>query len=502
LLAVQNITKKFPGVIALDKVCMELHPGKVNAIVGENGAGKSTLMKILSGVYSDYEGTILYKGKPISFTGIRDAQACGIAIIHQELNLVPYLSIWENIFLGREVENRWGLLDKKAMIAKTQSLLHRLKLNVNPETLVSELKVGQQQVVEIAKALLADSDIIIMDEPTSAISDKEVNVLFGIINDLRKENKTIVYISHKLDELFKIADRYIVMRDGCSIGSGDMKDIQYDRLIEKMVGRQIQVVRKQRENHQNNEELFRVENVSLRHAQKKQENILNNISFRLGRGEVVGLFGLMGAGRTELMETLFGMHGKRSSGSIFVNGKPVKLHSPSDAIRAGIALVPEDRKKDGLVLGMDVRTNISLTALDEMEKAGFLSNNKEAALAHTYINELKIKTSSDKQAAGNLSGGNQQKIVLAKWLAKKPMLLLLDEPTRGVDINAKNEIYKLILRLADEGLGIIMVSSELPEILAVSDRVLVLSEGNLTAEIPIAGATESSILKAAISKTI
>lgn len=502
MLAVKNITKRFPGVTALDDVCLELHPGKVNAIVGENGAGKSTLMKILSGVYNDYEGTIFYKNKIVSFAGIRDAQACGIAIIHQELNLVPDLSIWENVFLGRELENRWGLLDKTKMIAETRSLLQRLKLNVDPTLPVSELKVGQQQVIEIAKALLVNSDVIIMDEPTSAISDKEVSVLFDIISDLRKENKTIVYISHKLGELFKIADRYIVMRDGCSIGSGEMKDVTYDSLIEKMVGRQIQIIRKQSQAQSKKDELLRVENICLRHAEKKRGNILNNISFSAGRGEVLGLFGLMGAGRTELLETIFGMHPQRGSGKVFINGAAANLRSPADAIRSGIALVPEDRKKDGLVLGMDVRTNISLTTLEAMEKAGFLNGNKEAALALKYINELKIKTASDKQAAKDLSGGNQQKIVLAKWLAKKPKLLLLDEPTRGVDINAKNEIYKLILQLADEGLGIIMVSSELPEILTVSDRVIVLSDGSLTAEMPIAQATENSILKAALSKTI
>lgn len=481
---------------------MELHPGKVNAILGENGAGKSTLMKILSGVYNDYEGRILYNGQPVSFTGIRDAQACGIAIIHQELNLIPYLTIQENIFLGREIVNHWGFLDKKAMKAKTGSLLQRLKLNVDPETLVADLKVGQQQVVEIAKALLTDSNVIIMDEPTSAISDKEVEVLFGIINDLKKENKTIIYISHKLDELFKIADRFIVMRDGCSVESGDMKEMNHDSLIQKMVGRQIQVIRKQNEETSDKEELLRLENVCLKHPEKKDENILKNISFHLNKGEIVGLFGLMGAGRTELMETLFGMHPKRSAGEIYVGGKLTKLHVPSDAIRAGIALVPEDRKKDGLVLGLDVRTNISLTTLEEMEQGMLLNNRKEGALASKYIDELKIKTPSDKQAAKNLSGGNQQKIVIAKWLARKPKILLLDEPTRGIDINAKAEIYKLILQLAEAGLGIIMVSSELPEILAVSDRVLVLSEGSLTAEIPIDDASENTILKAAIPKTI
>jgi ribose transport system ATP-binding protein len=292
------------------------------------------------------------------------------------------------------------------------------------------------------------------------------------------------------------------MRDGCTIESGDMNGMNHDQLIQKMVGRQIHIIRKQANKQESKKELLRLHNVCLTHPEKKGEYLLNNISFSLATGEIVGIFGLMGAGRTELMETLFGLHPKRTSGDIYVGGQLVRLRSPSDAIKAGIALVPEDRKKDGLVLGLDVRTNISITTLGEMEQGGMLSNSKEVQLAKKYVGELKIKTASDKQLAKNLSGGNQQKIVLAKWLAKCPKILLLDEPTRGIDINAKNEIYKLILQLADEGLGIIIVSSELPEILAVSDRVLVLAEGNLTAEIPISEATENVILKAAIPKTI
>lgn len=501
MLSVEHITKKFSGVVALNDVSMELHPGKVNAILGENGAGKSTLMKILSGVYGEYEGRILYKNEHVTFNSVRDAQDRGIAIIHQELNMIPYLTIQENIFLGREILTEWGLLNKKAMRAKALALLERLNLNIDPDVQVFQLKVGQQQVVEIAKALLNDSDVIIMDEPTSAISDKEVDVLFGIIDDLRRLNKTIVYISHKLDELFKIADRYIVMRDGCFIESGDMRSMTHDKLIEKMVGRQIELVRRQNEESVK-EELLRVENLCLEHAEKRGEKILKNISFNLASGEIVGVFGLMGAGRTELMETLFGLHAKRSSGDVFVDGKQVSFHSPSDAIRAGVALVPEDRKKDGLILGLDVRTNICLTSLEELEQGIYLSEARESALAKSFIGELKIKTPNEKQSAKNLSGGNQQKIVIAKWLAKKPKVLLLDEPTRGVDVGAKNEIYKLILELSKSGMGIIMVSSELPEILAISDRVLVMSEGSLTAEIPIGEATENNILKAAIPKNL
>jgi len=502
VLAVENITKKFPGVVALNNVCMELHPGKVNAILGENGAGKSTLMKILSGVYCEYEGKIIYKQKEIKFNSIKDAQACGIAIIHQELNLIPHLSVRENIFLGREITNKWGLLDQQQMRDKTQDLLQKLKLDVNADTIIAELKVGQQQVIEIAKALLTNADVIIMDEPTSAISDKEVSVLFDIISDLKKENKTIVYISHKLDELFKIADRYIVLRDGCTIESGDMTNMTQDTLIQKMVGRDISVMRKQAAPSNVPEELLRIENLSLKHPDKKDKYLLNNISFNLQKGEILGIFGLMGAGRTELMESIFGLHPKSVSGKIYIGNKQLHCKSPADAINGGLALVPEDRKKDGLILDLDIRTNISITTLDEMETAGLLQLSKEKQLSKNYIDKLQIKTFTDTQAAKNLSGGNQQKIVLAKWLAKKPKILMLDEPTRGIDINAKNEIYKLILTLAEQGLGIIMVSSELPEILALSDRILVLSEGNLTATIPIQEATESNILKAAIPKTI
>ncbi|RRB04816.1 sugar ABC transporter ATP-binding protein [Larkinella rosea] len=500
MLIAENITKRFAGVTALENVCLEFQAGKVNAVIGENGAGKSTLMKILSGVYPDYEGRILFKGQPVRFASPREAQDGGIAIIHQELNLIPYLSITENIFLGRELTTQWGMLDRKAMRLRTQQLLDRLKLTVSPETLVAELKVGQQQVVEIAKALLIDSEVIIMDEPTSAISESEVEVLFSIIADLKKANKTIVYISHKLDELFKMADRFVVLRDGKSIESGDMRGMTHDDIIRKMVGRSVHAIRR-KVGSELVKPLLTVKNLCLKHPVRTQENLLKNISFQVGRGEIVGIFGLMGAGRTELLETLFGLHPKRTSSTIELNGQKIKVNKPADAIEAGLALVPEDRKKDGLVLGLDVRTNISLTNLRSLEQGGFLNKTKETALAKKYVADLKIKTSSEKQTARNLSGGNQQKIVLSKWLATNPKLLMLDEPTRGIDVNAKNEIYKLILQLADEGMGILVVSSELPEILAISDRILVMSEGCLTSELSV-DASEDEILKAAIPQTL
>lgn len=499
MLVAENITKRFSGVTALDNVCLEFQAGKVTAVIGENGAGKSTLMKILSGVYADYEGQIRFKGDSVRFASIRDAQDCGIAIIHQELNLIPYLSITENIFLGREITARWGTLDKRAMQKRTRQLLDDLKLSLDPDTLIADLKVGQQQVVEIAKALLEESEVIIMDEPTSAISESEVAVLFRIIDELRQRGKAIVYISHKLDELFTIADRFVVLRDGRSIESGDMLTIDHDTLIRKMVGREVQIVRRQTDGT-TYEPLLTVTDVCLTHPIRPQELQLKNLSFMVGRGEVVGLFGLMGAGRTELLETLFGLHPKRTSGTVLVDGEMVSLKAPTRAIEAGLALVPEDRKRDGLVLDLDVQTNISLTALDAIEQAGFLNRQKETTLANKYIADLRIKTPSEKQVAKNLSGGNQQKIVLSKWLATHPKVLMLDEPTRGIDINAKNEIYKLILQLASEGMGILVVSSEIPEILSISDRILVMCEGSLTAELSLAEATEDAILKAAIPK--
>jgi ribose transport system ATP-binding protein len=500
VLVAKNITKKFPGVTALDNIYMELHPGKVNAIIGENGAGKSTLMKIFSGVHTQYEGEIILNNKPVRFSSTKDAEASGIAIIHQELNLVPYLSITENIFLGSELVNGWGILDKKKMKEKAKQMLKRLNLDIDPDTKISSLKVGQQQLIEIAKALHVDAMIIIMDEPTSAISDKEVDNLFSIIAELKSQGKTIAYISHKLNELFQVADRFIVMRDGATVNSADMKNTNHDELIQMMTGRKI-LIQRNGSTSEKNKELLQLKNICLKNVANRSDNILHNISFNLHNGEIIGIYGLMGAGRTELMETIFGLHPKLSSGEIKINDKQLKARSASDAITEGIVLVPEDRKLQGLSVGQSVRTNISIAILKQLERWGIMLNRKkEMELSKQYIQQLAIKTSSTETIVKNLSGGNQQKIVLAKWLARKPKVLLLDEPTRGIDINAKSEIYKLIKQLAAEGMGIIVVSSELPEILAVSDRVLVMCEGELTADIPANEATEGSILKYAIHK--
>ena len=501
MLVAQNITKRFSGVTALDKVSLELHPGKVNAIIGENGAGKSTLMKILSGVDQDYEGKIIYRGNEVRFQNTRDAQNKGIAIIHQELNLIPYLSITDNLFLGRELTTTIGTLDKKAMRQQTKGLLQRLMIRAHPDDKIAALKVGEQQLVEIAKALLYKAEVIIMDEPTSAISNHEVAVLFDIIKDLKKAATTVVYISHKLDELFQIADRYSVLRDGRSIESGDMKGLTHDHLIRKMTGREVSV-RKKAERIENNRTVFAIKGLCLSHPLRNGHQILNNISFELKSGEVLGIFGLMGAGRTELLETIFGLHPRQASGVIYVDEKPVTIHSPRDAIGAGLALVPEDRKKDGLVLGMNVRENISITTLEHLQQYGVVNRKQETLLARKYIGEMQIKTPSDSIEVKNLSGGNQQKIVIGKWLATKPRILLLDEPSRGIDVNAKKEIHHLIWQMAAEGLATIVVSSELPEIMSVADRILVMADGEITAELSASTASEDAILRAAISKSI
>ena len=491
MLSAKKITKRFSGVTALDNVSLDLQTGKVNAIIGENGAGKSTLMKILSGVYTDYEGTIELDNQVVTFRGTRDAQDSGIAIIHQELNLIPHLNIAENIFLGREITNRLGMLDSTAMRKTTKDLLHRLRLDLDPSVPIKDLKVGQQQLIEIAKALLVDANIIIMDEPTSAITGAEVEVLFDIISDLKKEGKAIAYISHKLDELFEIADTYTVLRDGKMIEMGDISGISKDEIVSKMVGRDLKL---KTQNSKlttpsvSNDILLKIENLNLSKFNK-------NISFSLKKGEILGIFGIMGAGRTELLERLFGLDG---GVEMTIENTPLSIKSPADAVKAGLALVSEDRKKDGIVPELSVRKNISLTTLLSLAINGILNSNKEKQLADKYILDLKIKTTTDAQLIKTLSGGNQQKAILAKWLATKPKILLLDEPTRGIDINAKTEIYSLIKTLADNGLGIIMVSSELPEILAVSDRVLVLSEGQLTGDFGIEDATEEVLLKAAI----
>ncbi len=494
MLQAKNISKSFPGVKALQGVNLLFHSGKVNAILGENGAGKSTLLKILTGVYTDFEGEIFLEGKPQKFKGITDAQNAGIGIIHQELNLIPYLNITENLFLGNEIINKWGLLDTPQMEQKTSELLQKLKLPLAPKTLVQNLKVGEQQLVEIARVLLANRQVILMDEPTSALSDTEIENLHSIIEDLKSEDKTIVYISHKMDELFKIAQFYTVLRDGQTVDAGEIHNTTEKELINKMVGRDVQIVKKTQA-IKGQPITLKVEHLTLPHPTLENRYLLKNVSLELKKGEIVGIFGLMGAGRTEILQSIFGLNKDKYSGDIYINDNKVNIKSPKDAIAKGLAFVTEDRKSEGLVLNMDIASNMSLTTLKTND---LLSIEKDNILAKRYIDELSIKTPNAYQHCVNLSGGNQQKVVLAKWLATNPEILMLDEPTRGIDIKAKSEIYELIHNLAKSGKSILIVSSEIPEILALSDRIYVLSGGEIKAEFNAADADENLLLKAAI----
>ncbi len=497
IVELRKVSKDFSGIFALEQVDLKISPGLVTAIIGENGAGKSTLMKIIAGVITEFEGQVLLNQKKISFKNPRDASKEGVAIIHQELNLISHLSITENLFLGQELVKRSGFLDYPRMQKKTKSLLERLQLDVHPSTPVNRLRVGQQQLVEIAKALLQDSRVLIMDEPTSAISDHEVENLFTIINDLKARGVAIVYISHKLNELFTIADHYAVLRDGKLTGTGKIKGTSQDQLIQMMVGRKV-IKHFDKTTIPGLKEVLRVENLNLRNPENKKEDLVSDVSFSLHEGEVLGLAGLMGSGRTEVLEAIFGLFPKFVSGKIYVEGKEKKIGKVSDAINAGLALVPEDRKLQGLILNMDVAKNTSLANLHSVSRWGFINNKKEEELSKIMIGKLKIRVPSEKIEVQKLSGGNQQKVVIAKWLATNPKILLLDEPTRGIDVGAKAEIYKLINELAAQGLGIVLVSSELPEILALSDHIIVLSASKLTARFSREEATEKKIMKAAL----
>lgn len=500
ILEARNVTKTFPGVIAVNDVSLSIEKDVVTAVVGENGAGKSTLMKIFSGVYSDYLGKISLEGKEVRFKNPKEAIDSGIFLIPQELDLVPNLTIAENMWLGREPLNFWGFMDYKYLFNQAKEVLKRVRFNIDPRKKIEELSTGQQQLVAIAKSLVSKARIIIMDEPTSAISEKEIENLFEIIKDLKNQGTSIIYISHKLDEVFSISQKIAVMRDGKLVAEGRTDQFSYDDVVRFMVGRSIDKFYI-REKADIKEEVFRVEDFSVT-SQSGSKKIVDNVSFFVRRGEVLGIYGLIGAGRTETMEAIFGFyHPSRVKGNIYVDQKSVKIKKTIDAIRAGIGYVPEDRKLSGLILGMSVLHNISLPGLKYFSKLGFVNRVVEKNTAREYVKKLSIKTPSINQIVENLSGGNQQKVVLAKWLSLKPKIILLDEPTRGIDVNAKVEIYSLISSLAKSGVGVVLVSSELPEVLAMSDRIVVMSEGRKTAEFTREEATEEKLLKAAIPKS-
>jgi ribose transport system ATP-binding protein len=497
VLEVLQVSKRFSGVTALHNLNLQIFPGEVTAIIGENGAGKSTLMKIASGVYSDYEGKVLFNDREIQFDGPKAAADQGVVIIHQELALIPDMTITENIFLGREIVSRSGLLDYRTMNKKASELLAMLHVEIDPTTQISMLKVGQQQLIEIARALLVESKVLIMDEPTSAISDKEVQLLFAIIRNLTAKGVAVVYISHKMKEIFEIADRYAVLRDGEMIGTGFIRNISREELVRMMVGRKLADNMGESKQEQGRE-LLRVENACLRDRDNPKKYKVDGVSFTLHAGEVLGICGLMGSGRTEILESLFGLYPGLATGKMWIDGRESRINSIADAIKAGMALVPEDRKLQGLILNMNVTRNTSMASLEKISRYGFIREKKEEALSTEFIRKMNIQVPDAGMEVEKLSGGNQQKVVISKWLATKPMILLLDEPTRGIDVGAKAEIYALIGRLKGEGLGIVVVSSELPEVLAISDRILVMAESRQTALLPRSGTTEEMIMKAAL----
>jgi ABC-type sugar transport system ATPase subunit len=499
IIAVEQITKRFPGVVALKAVSLEIRAGELHAIVGENGAGKSTLMKILSGVVTDFEGQLLLRGQPARFTGTRDAERAGISIIHQELNLVEELSAAANIFLGREKRGFLGLLHDRAMEEAAGRLLVELECHISPRQLVRELRVGDQQLVEIAKALSLETEILIMDEPTSALTEGEVARLFRVIARLRQKGVTILYITHKLDEVFRLADRITVLRDGQKIQTLRREETNPRQITHLMVGREIESVHLG-DARQPGEVVLDVRNLSLPWTGHARAWRLKDISFTLRRGEILGIAGLMGAGRTELLECLFGSSLERPRGQIRLEGRDVHFTHPVEARRAGIALVTEDRKRLGLFAQMTVGENITICTLDQVARAGVVNRRRERRLAEDTVRQFGVRTAGVEAAVTSLSGGNQQKTIIGRWLLTRPRVLLLDDPTRGVDVGAKAELYRLMDRLCREGLGIIVTSSELPELLTVCDRILVLCEGRLTAEFSRAEATEQRIMEAATQR--
>jgi inositol transport system ATP-binding protein len=490
LLKAENISKSFPGVKALDKVNLTIEGGKVHTIIGENGAGKSTLMKILMGILLPDEGEILYKGVKVKLMSVQEAIKTGISMIHQELLPFPELSIAENIFMGNEPTSRIpGWINKREMNKNAALLMNKLGAKVDVTRAMKELSIAEMQMVEIAKAISNQSEVIIMDEPTSALSNREIAILFSIIEELKQQGIAIIYISHKMDEIFKISDTITVMRDGKHITTCAINAIDQKKLISLIVGREINSIFDKKENTPGE--------VILSVTELTGEKF-KDINFNLRRGEILGIAGLMGSGRTEIVNSIYGLE-KIVKGDIFINGKKVKIRSPKDAIKNSIGLVSEDRKKYGLVLGSSVKHNISLSSLEKCKNGLFLNLKEENEIANAQINKLNIKTSSSDQLANYLSGGNQQKIVIAKVLLNDADIIIFDEPTRGIDIGAKSEIYKLMTQLATEGKALIVISSELPEILGLSDRILIIREGEIKAELSQAEATQELIMKHAMA---
>ncbi len=495
LLRMTGISKFFPGVQALNGVHLDVFPGECLGLVGENGAGKSTLMKILSGVYAPDEGQLEFEGSPITLSGPRQAQELGISIIYQEFNLMPNLTVMENVFVGREPA-RFGFVRQRTLARRTRHLLDQLGVRLRPDAIVRDLSVADQQMVEIAKALSTNARLVIMDEPTSALSETEVAALLRIIRQLKERGLGIIFITHRLDEVFQICDRVTVLRDGHNVGEAPIAEISADWMVRTMVGRELG-------------DLFQKEAAAVavdaapalevrglgRTGTMRDASaiVLDDVSLTVRSGEIVGLAGLVGSGRTEVVRALFGAD-SFDRGQVLVDGQPVVIRSPRDAIRHGIGLVPEDRKTQALVLDLTVRENITLASLSRLVRSGFVRLRAERARAREFVQALGIRTPSLEQRVVNLSGGNQQKVVIAKWLALRPRVLIMDEPTRGIDIGAKAEVHHLMSELAGQGVAILMISSELPEVLGMSDRILVMRRGRIAGELSRAEATQERIM--------
>ncbi|TFE01779.1 sugar ABC transporter ATP-binding protein [Jeotgalibacillus salarius] len=483
-----DIHKSFGQVQVLTGVSFDLKPGEIHALMGENGAGKSTLMKILTGIHAKDQGEIIYKGKTTTFKSPKEAEKAGISVIHQELNIIPELTVAENFFLGKEkTAGKTGILKNKEMNEEAKAWLMELGIKLDPKKSAAECSVGQQQMIEIARAVSANSEVLIMDEPTAALTKKEIDVLFNVMNGLKKKNVAIVYISHRMEEIFSMCDRITVLRDGASVGTRVIKETNFQEVVKMMVGREL--------GEQFPERKVTPGKVRLTVEKLSSSTGVKSASFDLKEGEILGVAGLMGAGRTELMRALFGAD--KSSGVIQIEGKTLKKPTPKKSIRAGMAFVTEDRKGEGLILNQTVRENLSTAQFNNISKWSLMNSKKEQATAVELIERLRIKTSGPEQEAKSLSGGNQQKIVIGKWLATNPSVLILDEPTRGVDVGAKKEIYQIMNDLTARGVSIIMVSSELPEILGMSDRILVMHEGKVTAIMNRADADQEKIMTAA-----
>lgn len=500
LLEMRGIVKKFGAVKALDGVSIHLQEGEVLSLCGENGSGKSTLMKVLCGIYphGDYEGEIIYKNTPIQPKKISDTEALGIAIIHQELTLVKELSILENLFLGAELCSH-GIMDYERMHLEAAKLLQKVRLDVSPQTIVGDLGVGQQQLVEIAKALSKDAKLLVLDEPTAPLTESETDILLSLVKELRSSGVACIYISHKLGEVKEISDHICVIRDGQHIGTRPADEMSTDDIITMMVGREMKQLFP-REDHDIGEVVLEVKQVNAWDKANASIPKVRNASFQLRRGEILGVSGLVGAGRTELMECLYGCYQGKHQGEYFLEGQQLVINSSKEALSYGIAMVPEDRKRNGIVPIMGVGANISLSAIDQFTHHGVVDDTREANAIADSITRLTVKTPNTELAIRNLSGGNQQKAILARFLMVKPSVLILDEPTRGIDVGAKYEIYKLMFSLVKQGISIIMVSSELPEVLGISDRVLVMHEGEIKGDLINQNLTQEIILDCALSE--